>query len=82
MPVNYSIYCDDWHVRSRFIRFYRAKNRCEKCRAENYKLHPETGSKVVLTVAHLDHDIENNSLLNLMAMCQKCHLDYDRYEKK
>jgi len=32
----------------------------------------------VLTVAHLDHDISNNELSNLRALCQRCHLDYDR----
>jgi hypothetical protein len=33
--------------------------------------------RVVLTVAHLDGDIENNDLSNLMALCQKCHLQHD-----
>jgi len=33
--------------------------------------------KVVLTVAHLDHDITNNEPDNLAALCQKCHLRYD-----
>lgn len=34
---------------------------------------------VVLTVAHLDHDVENHHIpLNrLKAMCQYCHLNYD-----
>ncbi len=77
MPIDYSKYCNDWKLRSKFIRFYRAKNRCEVCGAENYKTHPVTGSKVVLTVAHLNHDINDNRFLNLMAMCQKCHLQYD-----
>lgn len=34
--------------------------------------------KVVLTVAHLDHDPTNNDPGNLRAMCQLCHLRYDR----
>jgi hypothetical protein len=33
---------------------------------------------IVLTVAHLDHDINNNDLLNLKPLCQKCHLNYDK----
>jgi len=33
---------------------------------------------VVLTVAHLDHQPENCDPANLMAMCQACHLAYDR----
>jgi 5-methylcytosine-specific restriction endonuclease McrA len=37
-----------------------------------------TGSRVVLTVAHLDHAPEHNDPANLRAMCQGCHLHYDR----
>lgn len=77
MPIDYKKYCNDWKLRSKFIRFYRAKNKCEVCGAENYKTHPITGSKVILTVAHLNHDISNNSFFNLKAMCQRCHLRYD-----
>ena len=59
------------------IRFVRADNKCEFCGAENYKQHPITGSKVVLTVAHLDHNPTNCNDDNLKALCQKCHLSYD-----
>lgn len=34
--------------------------------------------RVVLTVAHLDQDINNNRLDNLAALCQRCHLNHDR----
>jgi 5-methylcytosine-specific restriction endonuclease McrA len=37
-----------------------------------------TGSPVVLTIAHLDHTPEHNDPANLRAMCQGCHLHYDR----
>lgn len=33
--------------------------------------------RVVLTIAHLDHDITNNKDSNLAALCQRCHLTYD-----
>lgn len=33
--------------------------------------------KIVLTIAHLDHDITNNNFDNLAALCQRCHLRYD-----
>ena len=36
-------------------------------------------SKVVLTVAHLDRNKENNERANLAALCQKCHFNYDQY---
>jgi 5-methylcytosine-specific restriction endonuclease McrA len=34
--------------------------------------------RIVLTVAHLDHKLEDHSLENLAALCQRCHLIYDR----
>lgn len=39
--------------------------------------------KVVLTIAHLDHDEENHDVKDdrLKAMCQFCHLNYDLPEK-
>lgn len=49
----------------------------ERCGAVNGGEHPVTGSKVVLTVAHLDHQPENCEAANLRAMCQRCHLAYD-----
>lgn len=33
--------------------------------------------KIVITIAHLDHDPTNNNLDNLRALCQRCHLKYD-----
>jgi hypothetical protein len=39
--------------------------------------------KVVLTIAHLDHDETNHQVTDerLKAMCQLCHLRYDAKEK-
>lgn len=62
----------------------RAEHACEgsphwpDCRAVNYEAHPSTGSKVVLTIAHLDHDPSNNDYANLKAWCQRCHNKYDQ----
>lgn len=47
------------------------------CRAAHGKPHPVTGSVVVITVAHLDHQPENCDPENLRAWCQKCHNTYD-----
>lgn len=49
-----------------------------RCTAVNYRPHPVTGSKVILTVAHLDHTPEHCDDGNLRAWCQLCHLAYDR----
>lgn len=35
------------------------------------------GSRVILTVAHVDHDEQNNAPENLLALCQRCHLVLD-----
>jgi hypothetical protein len=76
-PENRAKYPPNWAKISARIRFERAKNRCEQCGSENYKPHPETGSRVVLTVAHLNHDPSDCAESNLSAMCQRCHLRYD-----
>lgn len=77
-----SIYSKEWKaIRERILE--RAKNKCEgspsypECSVENYSKHPITGSKVILTIAHLDHDPSNNNDDNLKAWCQKCHNTYD-----
>lgn len=87
MPADRSKYPDNWEQISRRIRYQRAAGFCEcqgecgshdgECCAANGSPHPVTGSTVVLTVAHLDHDTTNNNEANLLAMCQRCHLTYD-----
>lgn len=39
-----------------------------------------SGVRVVLTIAHLDHDPSNNDPANLRALCQRCHLRLDKHE--
>lgn len=89
-PENRARYLANWKEISRELRFERAKGRCEcagecgrgthKGRCPNRHGEPAygTGSMVVLTVAHLDHTPEHNDPANLKAMCQGCHLHYDR----
>lgn len=78
-PENRARYPADWELRSYFVRFIRARGRCEWCDAAHGKPHPVTGSIVVLTTAHVfDSAPEAASLLNLAALCQKCHLHHDR----
>lgn len=53
------------------------------CRAVHGHPHPVTGSRVILTTAHLDHDPSNVDRANLRAMCNRCHLSYDlRHHQK
>ena len=51
---------------------------CEICDAVDGNPHPVTGSKVVLTVHHLDYSPANNHPINLIALCQRCHIRLDR----
>lgn len=74
-----------------------AGNRCQGspafplCRAENGQPHPVTGSRVILTVAHIGATKPDGSPgdptdkfdvrpENLRVWCQRCHLTYDRPE--
>lgn len=78
-PENRARYPADWKLRSFFVRFVRAKGRCEWCFAAHGLPHPLTGSKVILTTAHVfDSAPEASSLLNLAALCQRCHLIHDK----
>ncbi len=79
-PENKARYPSDWKAISRRIR-ERAGDKCEACGVENGLPHPLTGSRVVLTVAHLDHTPENCADDNLRAWCQKCHNSYDAPER-
>ena len=47
------------------------------------RIMPKT--KIVLTVHHIDGNLENNHNSNLLLLCQKCHLRLDagmKYSKK
>jgi hypothetical protein len=90
MTFNRKKYPPEWPAISKRIRA-RAHGRCEgppgreledepaRCPARHGFPHPITGSKVVLTVAHVhDPDPMNCSDSNLYALCQRCHLNHDR----
>lgn len=76
-PENRGRYPAQWlEVRERLLE--RAKHCCEWCGAKNYEPHPKTGSKVVLTLAHVyDKRPEAIDDANLAMLCQKCHNRHD-----
>jgi hypothetical protein len=78
--MNRADYPADWAEISRRIRFERAGNRCEWCGAANGQPHPDTGSRVVLTVAHLRTATSKMDCRDevLVALCQRDHFNYDR----
>lgn len=86
-PENRDRYPSNWkEIRALILE--RAGHCCEgspsfpDCRARNHQPHPVTGSRVVLTIAHLDHTPENCLPGNLRAWCQRCHLTYDRAHRR
>ena len=82
MPINYSRYPKNWNdLRKQVLE--RANHCCEECGIPNYSIYG-MNKKVILTIAHLDHDEENENVTidRLKALCQKCHLRYDIPEKK
>lgn len=92
-PENKARYPKDWKAISLRIRHERAANLCEcagecgqdhggRCNQRNHTRHTETGSLVILTVAHLDHQPENCDDDNLKAMCQRCHNRYDAPKRR
>jgi len=78
MPIDYSKYPPNWKTEIRPAILERADNKCEFCGIANYTIKPN-GTKVILTIAHLDHDSSNKDvqLDRLAALCQACHLAYD-----
>lgn len=90
MPFDASRYPVNWQAISLRIR-ERDGWQCKFCGAIQGEPHPLTGSKVILTVAHLGvpypdgtpgnpHDKMDVRDENLAALCQRCHLNYDRAE--
>lgn len=83
-PENRHLYPSNWKSEIRPAILRRATNCCEKCGVANdtrVRRESRLGFRmvrIVLTIAHLDHDPRNCAPENLAAWCQKCHLDYDR----
>lgn len=86
MPIDYKKYPPSWKTEIRPRILARAKNKCEFCGVENGSIivRNENRSHVVLTIAHLDQDRENWQIKDtrLAALCQRCHLQYDRTDRK
>ena len=90
MPFQRDRYPPNWKTISLRVRA-RDGWRCKWCGAKHGQPHPRTGSRVVLTVAHLGvpyadgrpgdkHDKRDCRDENLAALCQACHLNFDRDE--
>ena len=98
MPIDYSKYPVNWKTEIRPAILERAGDRCEfcgvpngvtvyrqkkrRCRGQSSSYIGLTSTKIVLTIAHLNHDVTDSSPENLAALCQKCHLTHDAGQHK
>lgn len=87
MPFDLKDYPADWPAISYAVKVEQrwccaGSPRYPNCRAVHFEPHPVTGSRVVLTTAHLDHNPMNCARENLRAWCQRCHLAYDRDDRQ
>ena len=77
MPVNWNDYPKDWK------QIAKAKKesvgwKCEICGKQCKRDgEPYVSGRLILTVAHLNHNPMDCRPENLMAMCAPCHLRYD-----
>ncbi len=76
MPCDLSQYRPDWKAFA-FALKESVGWLCEGCGAPHAKRHPQTGSVVVLTVAHLNHQPRDDRRENLRVWCQCCHNRHD-----
>jgi len=82
MPIDprwAALYPDDWKDISLRIRA-QANQQCQWCGAPNGSTvqRHDKDVVIVLTVAHLNHDPRDCSDDNLRALCQRCHITYDK----
>lgn len=82
IPGNASVYSVPLKIESTMFRVW-VHELSDVNRLKKYTVGVVKFVKVVLTVAHLDHDETNHDVTDdrLMAMCQYCHLNYDAEEK-
>ena len=67
------------------VQWFKTLNQLQKAvpQIEMFDFYKKHTAKVVLTIAHLDHDETNHNVIDdrLRALCQLCHLRYDAKEK-
>jgi hypothetical protein len=76
MAMDKSKYPPNWDELSHQLR-EEVGWKCEWCGAKYGEPHPDTGSIVVLSVAHLNHTPADCERSNLVVLCARCHLRYD-----
>ena len=82
MPVDWSKYPPNWKTEIAPSIKEAAGWKCEKCGKQcRFPDEPLDTHKRTLTVAHINHVEMDCRPENLVALCPKCHLQYDGYRK-
>ncbi|HLG78054.1 MAG TPA: hypothetical protein VKX46_16685 [Ktedonobacteraceae bacterium] len=83
MPMQRALYPRNWREIAAQLK-HAADYRCQHCGAQ----HGEEATnrlgqpmRVVVTVAHLDHDVWNPQA-RLRVLCSRCHLRYDARQRR
>lgn len=58
----------------------RENHRCKFCGRQNHAI--DGSARIVLTIAHLNHNPADNRPENLAALCQRCHLNHDKEQHR
>ena len=79
-PENKALYGKGWPAFAEKLK-ENAGWKCQQCGAAHrtlYRRKDGNYARVILTVAHLDHNPRNNRGNNLRVLCQRCHLAHDQ----
>ena len=84
MPVNLSLYSDDWKEIALKVK-EASQWQCQCCGKKCYrpgekpdKLTRSEWTADILQVHHKNHDTRDNRLSNLLSVCAACHLNLHR----
>ena len=70
--------CGIGHRKSYIFGYCKSPILVDKEELAEAKANGEKAYTIYLQISHQDRDTTNNDYSNLKALCQKCHLNYDR----
>lgn len=76
-----SRYPDNWEEISKHVRYVIYDNRCQMCGLQGGELYPGENVKVVIDCCHIIDDYTNHDISNLIALCKRCHWNFDNTKR-
>ena len=65
------------NIHGRFVYLSNLKKTAESIVIKDELYHVKKVLRIILTIHHIDYDINNNEMDNLIALCQRCHNKLD-----